>query len=187
MQRKLCKKNAKLIDIMSRAAKLAIEECQYQFKFKRWNCTIFNRTNIYGGLTQTRSKETAFIYSIYSAAAMYEVTKACSRGELKKCSCNNQARQESVSNSKDIRHYQFGGCSDNVLFGYKLSKHFVDSNENSKTIKTSQENDQDLYLNQEHKLMNLHNNEVGRRVNFIIFFLFQFLNYLNFNLFIFLK
>ncbi len=52
-QRKLCQKNVKLVDIFARAAKLAINECQHQFQYKRWNCTVFNDTEVFGKLLQT--------------------------------------------------------------------------------------------------------------------------------------
>jgi hypothetical protein len=53
VQRKLCHRNVKLVSIMSRAAALAIDQCQRQFRFKRWNCTVYNKTNVFGGLVRT--------------------------------------------------------------------------------------------------------------------------------------
>lgn len=60
VQRKLCQRNVKIVEIVARAAKLAIDECQHQFKYKRWNCSIFNDTNVFGKLMQT-SKISFFI------------------------------------------------------------------------------------------------------------------------------
>lgn len=57
LQRKLCKQNIKIIKIAAKAASLAIAECQHQFKFKRWNCTTFNRTNVYGNIIHSSKKE----------------------------------------------------------------------------------------------------------------------------------
>ena len=111
---------------------------------------------MFGRVVRTRSRETAFIYAINSAAAMYEMTKACTRGDLKKCNCN----QNYDNNAKK---YQWAGCSDNVFFGHKLSKYFVDSNEYTKSPYNT---------DKEYKLMNLHNNEVGRRVSLFDFFYF---------------
>lgn len=105
---------------------------------------------------------------------MYEITKACSRGELKGCSCNKKL--ESISQepgsklNQNIGRYAWGGCSDNVLFGHRLSKHFVDAKElsgSSRPIRVSDDQTENMYVNKEYKLMNLHNNEVGRRVNII--------------------
>lgn len=99
---------------------------------------------------------------------MYEVTKACSRGEIKKCICNKKPiRSNSVVNN-NAGQYAWGGCSDNVLYGHKLSKYFVDAKEltgTSRQIRVSNDRKENLFINREYKLMNLHNNEVGRRVN----------------------
>ena len=101
---------------------------------------------------------------------MYEITRSCSRGDLKKCSCENsqQSKQINESNGGYFRltktngqNYEWGGCSENVLFGYRLSKNFVDSKELQETRRTRKDNS---YTSKEIKLMNLHNNEVGRRV-----------------------
>lgn len=56
VQRQLCLKNEKIVGIFARGAKLAIEECQHQFRFKRWNCSIFNRYNVFGRLALTSKK-----------------------------------------------------------------------------------------------------------------------------------
>lgn len=136
---------------MSRSARLAIDECQHQFKYNRWNCSVFNKTDVYGRLSKKATKETAFIYGINSAAAMFEITRACTRGDLKKCSCNSIQNQSRLNSN-----HEWTGCSDNVLFGYKLSKSFVDSRELLNTRSNLDSKDA--------KLMNLLNNEVGRRI-----------------------
>ena len=101
---------------------------------------------------------------------MYETTKACARGELSKCSCNQQtsqtmsdlssssssAQSNGISIGSNAKQFQWGGCSDNVLFGHKLSKYFVDSIVGGPASESR--------VNQEYKMMSLHNNEVGRRV-----------------------
>ena len=92
---------------------------------------------------------------------MYEITKSCARGDLSKCACQTSNHQSLVSPSLDtvvkeklnkVGH-KWTGCSDNVLFGYKLSKKFVDSDEDQHSTKAI-----------EKVVMNIHNNEVGRRI-----------------------
>lgn len=103
---------------------------------------------------------------------MYEATKACSRGEIKKCSCNRELKSSDAPMNQNIGRYAWGGCSDNVLYGHKLSKYFVDAKEltgTSRHIRLSNDRKENVYINREYKLMNLHNNEVGRRVSKIIF------------------
>ena len=97
---------------------------------------------------------------------MYETTKACSKGELKKCSCTPNKNQEPTEN-QNSNQFKWNGCSDNVFFGHKLSKNFVDSKEYydslTNPIRLASSRRENIYLNKEYKLMNLHNNEVGRR------------------------
>lgn len=89
---------------------------------------------------------------------MYEITRACARGDLKKCSCEQKLN---TTQFKLGQNYEWSGCSDNVLFGYKLSKSFVDSKELQESKQKKRDNS---FTVKEIKLMNLHNNEVGRRV-----------------------
>ena len=96
---------------------------------------------------------------------MYEITRACKRGDLQKCVCHDkkQINQHTKINTKRNevdesvqKAHEWTGCSDNVIFGYKLSKRFVDSDE--KLVKSFRAH------NKQNSLMNIHNNEVGRRI-----------------------
>ena len=53
LQRNLCKKNPNVVQIFARAAKLAVDECQHQLKFERWNCTVSKSRNVYGDVVKT--------------------------------------------------------------------------------------------------------------------------------------
>lgn len=55
-QRAYCQNNPKIFSIITRSLRLAIEECQYQFRNQRWNCSIFNQSEIFGKLSM-RSKQ----------------------------------------------------------------------------------------------------------------------------------
>ena len=94
-------------------------------------------------LPETREK--AYIYSISSAGVMHSVTKACAKGQLNICSCDIGVRQRDTKGE-----FMWGGCSHNVNFGDKFTGEFVDSNENPLI---------------EEGLMNLWNNNAGRRVS----------------------
>lgn len=78
---------------------------------------------------------------------MYEVTRACTRGNLRSCVCKKKIKSE-TSDSKSS--HKWTGCSENVIYGYKLSKKFVDSDEKTP--------------NSKNRLINIHNNEVGRQI-----------------------
>ncbi|CAF4738789.1 unnamed protein product [Rotaria sp. Silwood2] len=54
-QRYYCQTNSKIFSIISRSLRQAIEECQYQFRNQRWNCSIFNQSDVFGKLV-LRSK-----------------------------------------------------------------------------------------------------------------------------------
>lgn len=50
-----------------------------------------------------------------------------------------------------VRDWEWGGCSDNIGFGFKFSRDFVDTGERGRNLREK---------------MNLHNNEAGRMVSF---------------------
>ncbi|XP_055706947.1 protein Wnt-1-like [Phlebotomus papatasi] len=140
--RRLCSISNKAIEIVVRGARIGLEECQYQFRHSRWNCTATpNSTSLYGEVPLTKSRETAYIHAINAAALAWSMTQACSKGELTECGCDNTKR-------KRKKKWQWGGCSDDINFGVQFSRRFIDSEEDNTT---------------ETGLMNLHNNEAGRR------------------------
>lgn len=98
------------------------------------------------------SRETAFTYAISAAGVVNAVSRACREGELSSCGCSRAARPKDLP-----RDWLWGGCGDNLNYGYRFSREFVDAREREKSFpKGSHENAR--------LLMNLHNNEAGRRV-----------------------
>ena len=92
----------------------------------------------------TACRETAFIYALMSAAVTHSVSRACSEGAIESCTCDYSQRGPSGSD------WEWGGCSDNIQFGVKFSREFVDAGEKGRDIRY---------------MMNLHNNEAGRVVS----------------------
>lgn len=92
----------------------------------------------------TASREKAFVHAITSAGVVHEVTRACSRGELRNCSCDKNRKGRSKEG------FEWGGCSDNMAYGLRTAKLFVDSGEQETDARAK---------------MNLQNNFVGRRVS----------------------
>lgn len=79
---------------------------------------------------------------------MYALTRACSQGELKTCNCDPHKR----GRASDKRgEFDWGGCSDNINYGIKFAKAFIDAKE--RTVRDAR------------ALMNLHNNRCGRTVS----------------------
>ena len=98
------------------------------------------------------SKEAAFVNALFSAGVVHGITKACSSNRMASCSCDRR------STGYNQGGFKWHRCSDNVDFGIKFSKQFIDSVELNWSI-------QRMYSSLERSLMNLHNNEVGRKVS----------------------
>ncbi|CAL8126480.1 unnamed protein product [Orchesella dallaii] len=96
------------------------------------------------------SKEVAFAHAIWSAAVTDAVARACRDGSLTSCGCGKTPRPP------DLRaEWRWGGCGDNLQYGYKFAQSFVDIREQ-----------ESVPLDKKAKarsLVNLHNNEAGRR------------------------
>ena len=89
------------------------------------------------------SRETAFIYAITSSGVVHKITKACARGVLRNCACNNTQLAEGTG-------FEWGGCDDNIEYGLKYASKFIDSREKEQDVRAK---------------VNLHNNFVGRQVS----------------------
>lgn len=100
------------------------------------------------------NRETAYLSAINSASLAWTITRYCTKGELTMCTCDHIQRKK---HSK----WTWGGCSEDVNYGIKQARQFVDPQEDRSTS---------------FGLMNLHNNEAARRVSkFTTFFLFSLL------------
>lgn len=98
------------------------------------------------------SRETAFTYAISAAGVVNAISRACREGELSTCGCSRAARPRDLQ-----RDWLWGGCGDNVHYGYRFAREFVDAREREKNYPRG---------SPEHTrtLMNLQNNEAGRQV-----------------------
>lgn len=116
-------------------------------KWINWKLISMTQTNVWL-VIDSGCRETAFIYAITSAAVTHSIARACSEGSIQSCSCDytHQSRAPSV-----IRDWEWGGCSDNIGYGFKFSREFVDTGERGRNLREK---------------MNLHNNEAGRAVSF---------------------
>ncbi|XP_041479643.1 protein Wnt-4-like isoform X2 [Lytechinus variegatus] len=143
-QIQICKRNLEVMDSVSLGANLAIQECQTQFANRRWNCSTVDGS-VFGHVLDNGTREAAFVNAISAAGVAHAVTRGCSSGELEKCGCDRTVGGNSADG------FVWAGCSDNVAYGVQFSQTFVDAMER-KTRATL-----------ERRLMNLHNNEAGRR------------------------
>ncbi|XP_034417598.1 protein Wnt-6 [Cyclopterus lumpus] len=151
-QAELCQTQPEIVSEVAKGARLGVRECQFQFRYRRWNCTSHNK--YFGKILQQDIRETAFVYAITAAGVTHAVTQACSMGDLLLCGCEatrNRAppRPSSSSPAGDEVKWEWGGCGDDVEFGYEKSKQFMDAKRRrgKSDIRT---------------LIDLHNNEAGR-------------------------
>ncbi|NWS54212.1 WNT8C protein, partial [Chunga burmeisteri] len=119
-----------------------MEECKFQFGWERWNCPESALQLSTHNRLRSATRETSFVHAISSAGVMYTLTRNCSMGDFESCGCDD-SRNGRVGG----RGWVWGGCSDNVDFGERISKLFVDALETGHDTRA---------------LINLHNNEVGR-------------------------
>ena len=115
-------------------------------------------------LSHEGTREAAFVHAISAAGVAHALTRACSAGELDDCGCDRTVRGASPEG------FQWAGCSDNVHFGTSFSRTFVDAREHRFSKRKPKANLNGTAAVQQQMqiwraLMNLHNNEAGRKVN----------------------
>ncbi|XP_067933939.1 protein Wnt-5a-like [Watersipora subatra] len=145
-QKSLCLEDPNALPFIVSAIEMSLEECQEMFKSDRWNCSSASFVR----LPNQATKESAFIYSLTSAAVVHSISRACSSGDLTTCSCAKVDRRRRRAEGDTWR---WGGCNDNLNYGLKFSQKFSDAPE------------EELHesLLDASSLANLHNNKVGRK------------------------
>ncbi|XP_067684762.1 protein Wnt-5a-like [Haliotis asinina] len=150
-QTKFCQLYHDHMPSIGRGAKMGIGECQYQFRFRRWNCSTVDDTSVFGPVVAIASREAAFTHAISAAGVVHAVSRSCREGELASCGCSRARRPKDLN-----RDWIWGGCGDNIEYGYRFAKAFVDVREKEKN---HPRHSRDLAR----MIMNLHNNEAGRK------------------------
>ncbi|XP_076861082.1 protein Wnt-7b isoform X3 [Brachyhypopomus gauderio] len=144
-QRAICQSRPDAIIIIGEGAQMGINECQYQFRYGRWNCSALGEKTVFGQELRVGSREAAFTYAVTAAGVAHAVAAACGQGDLSHCGCDG----EKQGYHDQQEGWRWGGCSADVKYGVELSRRFVDAREIKKNAR---------------RLMNLHNNEAGRKV-----------------------
>ncbi|XP_017777881.1 PREDICTED: protein Wnt-6 [Nicrophorus vespilloides] len=128
----ICRTDSPLLDEISKGVKQGHDECQYQFRYRRWNCTASKRSMKKVLLRDTR--ETGFVNALTAAGVAYAITRACTMNVLTDCSCNKNVKRmkkgdKRTSNAMNLPEskWQWTGCGDNINYGIKVSKDFMDS------------------------------------------------------------
>jgi len=102
------------------------------------------------------TRETAFVHAISSAGVANAVTRSCSTGTIDRCGCDRSIQGRAKEG------FEWSGCSDNIAYGNAFAKTFVDARERVKGSSTLASK----------ALMNLHNNNAGRKVYFVGVYLY---------------
>ncbi|KAK3724946.1 hypothetical protein QZH41_017158 [Actinostola sp. cb2023] len=155
----ICQENAEQMTSVGLGAKVAIAECQFQFQYRRWNCSIPERDkgSLFERITKQDTREAALTYAISSAGVVWALARACAEGNLSSCSCSRERRPKDLK-----KDFQWGGCGDNFEYGEKFSKKFMDAGEKDYTAKADTSSMRmERYAR---TLMNYHNNDVGRLI-----------------------
>uniref|UniRef100_A0A182VSR4 Protein Wnt n=1 Tax=Anopheles minimus TaxID=112268 RepID=A0A182VSR4_9DIPT len=69
----------------------------------------------------------AFVYAMAAAAASSFIARACRDGQLASCGCSRSSRP-----SKLNEDWTWGGCGDDMEYGYKFTQTFIDIREKEK-------------------------------------------------------
>jgi len=159
-QQKLCLLYTDHMVHVGRGARSGIGECQFQFRHRRWNCSTVDDTTVFGPVLSIPSREAAFAHAVASAGVVHSVSRGCRDGQLASCGCSNAKRPSDLKNE-----WIWGGCGDNMQYGYKFAQNFIDIREREAKEKAtgSQRSGRSITSLPRRQLMNLHNNEAGRR------------------------
>ncbi|KAK3734439.1 hypothetical protein RRG08_029114 [Elysia crispata] len=150
-QVRFCQKFNDHMPSIGRGAKMAIGECQSQFRFMRWNCSTVADSSVFGPVISIASREAAFTHAISAAGVVHAISRSCREGDLHSCHCSRAQRPRNLD-----EEWIWGGCGDNIEYGYRFAKAFVDVREQEKT---HPRHSPELAR----MLMNKHNNEGGRK------------------------
>ncbi|KAJ8345495.1 hypothetical protein SKAU_G00296880 [Synaphobranchus kaupii] len=141
-QLRFCRNYIEIMPSVAEGVKLGIQECQHQFRGRRWNCTtIEDNLAIFGPVLDKATRESAFVHAIASAGVAFAVTRSCAEGTSTMCGCDSHHK------GPPGEGWKWGGCSEDAEFGVLVSREFADARENRPDARSA---------------MNRHNNEAGR-------------------------
>ncbi|XP_065196153.1 protein Wnt-2-like [Sycon ciliatum] len=167
-QRRACDGGSDLgvrrMTILARASLATTLECQKQFAAQRWNCPKFASGPLFGRhILHNSTREAAFVHALMAASVAHESAKACSEGRLgRDCNCVTNYHEEDqlrglVDREQEAARwatadYRWKNCDNNIAYGLRMAKKFQ-----------SVEPRPGVWSRQR-KLLNLHNEKLGRTI-----------------------
>nr|ADR81922.1 wnt signaling molecule [Platynereis dumerilii] len=148
--RQICRYEPDVIRQAVNGVRMALDECQVQFRDRRWNCSLVPKS--FNRILRKDTRETAFVYALTAAGVLYSITHACSTGQSMQCSCD-----ASVRDRRNDGSFEWGGCSDNVRFGYQKTRDLLDVVRKRRKNKKGRRKRNDITT-----LVRMHNNKAGR-------------------------
>ncbi|XP_014681019.1 PREDICTED: protein Wnt-9a-like [Priapulus caudatus] len=116
-QRKMCRRVNGMAETIMESVKDSVRQCEQQFACERWNCSDGDYRL---SLLRRGFKEAAFLHAISAASLTYHVSRACSSGDLDRCSCDKSSALETQR-----QQLKYGGCGDNIKYGVAFTKRFM--------------------------------------------------------------
>ncbi|EPQ02940.1 Proto-oncogene Wnt-3 [Myotis brandtii] len=111
-QLRFCRNYIEIMPSVAEGVKLGIQECQHQFRGRRWNCTtIDDSLAIFGPVLDKATRESAFVHAIASAGVAFAVTRSCAEGTSTICGCDSHHK------GPPGEGWKWGGCSEDADFG----------------------------------------------------------------------
>lgn len=117
-----------LQDSIAHSVEIALQNCQNQFKWDRWNCPSVDFLSKKSATLLDR--ESAFVQTITIAALIYTVTKNCSRGEIDGCGCGKHQRIR-YNEADDVWRAR-PDCSDQVDVSERITRGLFEQTHNSR-------------------------------------------------------
>lgn len=113
-QYRLCKSDPGMANVLLNARKLALHNCEEQFRYNRWNCTRTRKLfkNVY--------RETALLYAMAASALTHSVARACARHKLSNCNCAKENQDKEYTEA-----WRWGKCGDNTRYARQFTRKFL--------------------------------------------------------------
>ncbi|KAM8925270.1 protein Wnt-7a isoform 3-T3 [Lycaon pictus] len=89
-QRAICQSRPDAIIVIGEGSQMGLDECQFQFRNGRWNCSALGERTVFGKELKVGSREAAFTYAIIAAGVAHAITAACTQGNLSDCGCDKE-------------------------------------------------------------------------------------------------